>query len=127
MALHDTLAERIHFEFDKAEIRPEDRPVLDRKLAILRANPMLVLRIAGHADERGSDEYNLALGARRAAAARAYLVNLGIAPARLEVVSYGEEQPLVGRHDEDAWAMNRRDEYTPVEGAESLVPPMASR
>jgi peptidoglycan-associated lipoprotein len=126
-ALRDTLAQRTFFDFDRSEIRPEGRVVLDRKLAILRANPMLLLRIAGHADERGSDEYNLALGSRRAAAARTYLVNRGIAADRLEVVSYGEERPLVVGHDESAWAMNRRDEFTPVQGADSLVPPLASR
>ena len=126
-ALRDTLGQRTFFDFDRSDIRPDALPVLDRKLAILRSNPMLFLRIAGHADERGSDEYNLALGARRAAAARTYLINHGIAPDRLETVSYGEERPLVVGHDESAWAMNRRDEYTPVQGADSLVPPIASR
>jgi len=127
MALRDTLGQRTFYDFDKAEIRPQDRPALDRKLAILKANTGLTIRIAGHADERGSDEYNLALGARRAAAARTYLVNLGIAPARIEVVSYGEERPLVVGSNESAWAMNRRAEYTPLAGFESLVRPMASR
>jgi len=126
-ALRDTLGRRTFFDFDRADIRPDAAGVLDRKLAILRANPMLVLRIAGHADERGSDEYNLALGARRAAAARDYLVNHGIAPDRLETVSFGEERPLVVGHDESAWSMNRRDEYDPVRGADSLAIPIASR
>ncbi len=127
MALRDTLTQRTFFDFDRSDIRPQDRPNLDRKLAILRANTGLTIRIAGHADERGSDEYNLALGNRRAAAARAYLVSKGIAPARIEVVSYGEERPLVVGHDESAWAMNRRAEYIPLAGFESLVRPMASR
>jgi peptidoglycan-associated lipoprotein len=126
-ALSDTLAHRIHFDFDRAEIRPEDRPLLDRKLSILRANPMLVMRIAGHADERGSDEYNLALASRRAASVRIYFINHGIAPDRLEVVSYGEEQPLVQGHDESAWAMNRRDEFTPQRSVDSLALPEGTR
>jgi len=87
-ALQDALTRRTHFDFDRAEIRSEDRPVLDGKLAILRANPMLLLRIAGHADERGSDEYNLVLASRRAATVRTYLVNHGIAADRLEVLSW---------------------------------------
>lgn len=127
MALRDTLTQRTYFDFDKSDIRPQERPVLARKLAILKANTGLTIRIAGHADERGSDEYNLALGARRAASARAHLVNMGIAPARIEVVSYGEERPLVVGHDESAWSMNRRAEYIPVSGFESLVRPMANR
>jgi peptidoglycan-associated lipoprotein len=126
-ALGDTLTQRIHFDFDRAEIRAEDRPLLDRKLSILLANPEIVLRVAGHADERGSDEYNLALAARRAASVRAYFINHGIAADRLEVVSYGEEQPLVQEHNESAWAMNRRDEFTPQGGTGSLMPPAGTR
>ncbi len=127
MALRDTLGQRTFFDFDRSDIRTQDRPALARKVAILKANTGLTIRIAGHADERGSDEYNLALGARRAASARTYLVNMGIAPARIEVVSLGEERPLVVGHDESAWKMNRRTEYTPVAGFESLIRPMANR
>ena len=122
-AMRETLAERTHFDFDRSDIRPEDRSVLDRKLVILQGNPTLRLQIAGNADERGSDEYNLALGSRRAAAARNYLINNGIAADRLEVVSYGEERPLVAGHDESAWAMNRRDDFTVPEGVASLARP----
>lgn len=125
-ALREALVQRTHFDFDRADIRPDDRPVLDQKLAILRANPGLTLRIAGHADERGSDEYNLALGARRAAMARAYLVDHG-AQNRIEVVSFGEEQPLVVGANEAAWAQNRRDDYAPTGGSDSLIAPIASR
>ncbi len=127
VALRDTLGQRVHFAFDRAEIRPDDRLVLDRKEVLLRTYPKVTLRIAGHADERGSDEYNFALGARRAAAARTYLVNRGIAQDRLEVVSYGEERPLIAGHDESAWSMNRRNEFTVVAGLESLGQPMAGR
>jgi len=126
-ALRDTLARPTHFAFDRADIEPADQASLNRKLAILQANPGLMVQIAGHADERGSDEYNLALGARRAAAARTYLVGHGVAPERLQVVSYGEERPVASQHDEMGWAMNRRDEYAPLTMADSLLPPGASR
>lgn len=122
-ALTDTLIQRVHFAFDRTDIRPEDRTLLARKAAIMAANPMLVLRIAGHADERGSDEYNLALGNRRAASVRTFLLNHGIAPDRFEVVSFGEERPLVVGHEESVWAMNRRGEFTPERGADRLVAP----
>jgi peptidoglycan-associated lipoprotein len=105
------LATMIHFDFDRAEIRPGDAAILDRKIPLLQVNPSLRIRIAGHCDERGSDEYNLALGNRRAIGARQYLVNHGIDAARIEVVSYGKERPLDPGHNEQAWAMNRRDEF----------------
>jgi peptidoglycan-associated lipoprotein len=124
-AMRDTLAERVYFDFDRSDLRPEGRSAIDRKVAILQGNPSLRLQIAGNADERGSDEYNLALGNRRAATVRAYLLNHGIAADRLEVLSYGEEQPLVVGHDESAWAMNRRDDFTPTMGADSLAQPQA--
>ena len=88
------LAAMINFEYDQAAVRAADQGTLDTKAAILAANPNVQLQISGHADERGSDEYNLALGNRRAAAAKRYLENKGIDGARLEVVSYGEERPL---------------------------------
>lgn len=124
-AMRDTLAEPVHFDFDRSDLRPKDRSVVDRKVAILQSNPSLRLQIAGNADERGSDEYNLALGTGRAATVRTYLVNHGIAANRLEVLSYGEEQPLVVGYDESAWAMNRRDDFTPTSGADSLALPQA--
>lgn len=126
-ALREALAERTYFEFNQSEIRIGDRQLLEKKLAILRANPGLTLRVAGHADERGSDEYNLALGARRAAVVRAYLVNHGVAQNRIDVVSYGEERPLVQGDDERAWAQNRRDEFTPTAGADTLIAPAEVR
>lgn len=116
----------IHFDFDKADIRPGDQGILDRKAAILAANAGVRLRIAGHADERGSDEYNFALGSRRAAAAKRYLTGKGVADARLEVVSYGEERPLDPGHDEEAWAANRRDEFEVTAGDDDLAPPKCS-
>jgi peptidoglycan-associated lipoprotein len=117
------LAAMINFDFDQAEIRNDDLSNLDRKATILSANPNVRVRISGHADERGSDEYNLALGNRRAGAAKRYLVNKGVDAARLEVISFGEERPLDPGHDETAWFKNRRDEFEVTAGAESIVLP----
>jgi peptidoglycan-associated lipoprotein len=122
-ALRDELADMIHFDFDKADIRPSDQSILDRKAAILAANATVRLRVAGHCDERGSDEYNLALGNRRAAAAKRYLTGKGVDDSRVEVVSYGKERPLDAGHSEDAWAKNRRDEFEITAGADNLVAP----
>jgi peptidoglycan-associated lipoprotein len=105
------LAAMIHFDFDKANIRPGDVELLDQKVPLLQVNPSLRIRIAGNCDERGSDEYNLALGNRRAITAKQYLVSHGIDAGRLEAVSYGKERPLDPAHTEQAWATNRRDEF----------------
>ena len=105
------LAAMIHFDYDKSDIRPDDSTTLDWKARLLLANPSMTLRISGHADDRGSDEYNLALGNRRAAAAKRYLVNKGVAEGRIITDSYGEERPLDPAETEEAWAKNRRDEF----------------
>jgi peptidoglycan-associated lipoprotein len=118
------LAAMINFEYDQATVRATDQGILDRKAAILGANPNVKLQISGHADERGSDEYNLALGNRRAAAAKRYLENKGIDASRMDVVSYGEERPLNPGHDEAAYAQNRRDEFLVTAGGYNLVAPM---
>jgi peptidoglycan-associated lipoprotein len=117
------LSAMINFDYDQAVVRQPDQEVLDRKAAILVANPGVKLRISGHADERGSDEYNLALGNRRAAAAKRYLQNKGVDGSRLEVVSYGEERPLNPGNDETAYAQNRRDEFEIIGGGNNLTPP----
>jgi peptidoglycan-associated lipoprotein len=117
------LAAMINFDYDQAVVRPPDQETLDRKAAILLANPGVRIRISGHADERGSDEYNLALGNRRAAAAKRYLENKGVDASRIEVVSYGEERPLNPGNDETAYAQNRRDEFEITAGGNNLVPP----
>jgi len=122
-AVRTMLATLIHFDYDKANIRPEDASILDQKVAILQANPNLRIRISGHCDERGSDEYNLALGNRRATAAKQYLVSHGIEAQRIETVSYGEERPLAQGHDEAAWAQNRRDEFEIIGGGDALKQP----
>jgi peptidoglycan-associated lipoprotein len=117
------LAAMTHFDFDKAILRPEDTQLLDQKIAILQKNPNVHIRISGHCDERGSDEYNLALGNRRATAAKQYLVSHGIDAARIETVSYGEERPLAQGHDEAAWSQNRRDEFEITAGGDVLTKP----
>ena len=119
LAVADTaaLADPIHFDYDKSEVTAADQARLDRKLAILAAHPRLEIRVAGNCDERGSDEYNLALGERRAAAAKRYLVAHGAAAARVQIVSYGKEHPLDPGHGEDAWARNRRDDFVVTRGA----------
>ena len=122
-ALAAEVGTMINFEFDRADIRPADQGTLDRKAAILAANSAVRLRISGHADDRGSDEYNLALGNRRAAAAKRYLENKGIDASRMEVVSYGEERPLNPGSDEAAYAQNRRDEFEITAGGDNLVAP----
>jgi peptidoglycan-associated lipoprotein len=106
-----------------SEIKPEYHAVLDRKGEIMRANPALRIRISGHADERGSDEYNLVLGNQRALAAKAYLQGRGIDASRIEVTSYGEEHPLERASTEEAWAQNRRDEFEIIAGGNQLVRP----
>ena len=101
----------IHFDFDRADIRPGYAAILNANAEWLRANPDRLVLIEGHCDERGTPEYNLALGERRAIAAKAYLVGRGIADARMTVTSYGLERPLCREHTESCWARNRREEF----------------
>ena len=101
----------IHFDFDKSEIRPGDARVLDEKIPVLLANRSVRIRVVGNCDERGSDEYNLALGNRRAIAAKQYLAQRGIDPNRIETVSNGEKHPVDPGHTEEAWAKNRNDQF----------------
>jgi peptidoglycan-associated lipoprotein len=105
------LEERISFDFDRSDLTPASRDKLSAKAEILRSMSDLSLRIEGHADERGSDEYNLALSNRRAISAMRFLVDQGISQSRLETVGYGEEKPLDSGENEAAWARNRRDEF----------------
>jgi peptidoglycan-associated lipoprotein len=112
-----TLEERIHFALDRVDLSPEARTTLAAKVEILRSSPGLTLRIDGHADERGSDEYNLALSKRRAAEAKRFIMDRGIEAARLEIAGYGEERPLDSSATEGAWAMNRRADFQMTGGA----------
>lgn len=101
------VGDRVFFAFDKSELSAEERTTLERQAFWLRRYPNVSVTIEGHADERGTREYNLALGERRAAAARDYLVSLGIDPSRLSTISYGEERPQALGSNEEAWAQNR--------------------
>ncbi|MFI5244502.1 MAG: peptidoglycan-associated lipoprotein Pal [Gemmatimonadales bacterium] len=118
-----TMGQQIYFDFDKDDIRGDQRATLDAKVPILNANPNARIRIGGHCDDRGSDEYNLALGQRRSASAKRYLVSRGIAESRIETVSFGKERPAVQGENEDAWAKNRRDEFEIIAGGDNLKAP----
>ena len=98
----------VYFGFDSAELSGKAQATLDRQAAFLNVNPALVVIVEGHADERGTRDYNLALGERRANAAKNYLVSLGIAANRIRTVSYGEERPVATASTPSAWAQNRR-------------------
>jgi peptidoglycan-associated lipoprotein len=101
----------IFFDFDKDVIRDDQKAVLDANAAWLKSHPGVRTTLEGHADERGTNEYNLALGDRRAKTTRDYLVAKGVEPSRLSIVSYGEERPFVLGHDEAAWRWNRRAHF----------------
>jgi len=105
----------IYFAFDKSNLTAESRAILEHNAKILKDNPDIRVLIEGHCDERGTIEYNLALGERRALAARNYLINLGIDPNRIATISWGEERPADPGHNEEAWAKNRRDEFKPAD------------
>jgi peptidoglycan-associated lipoprotein len=110
-AARATLQEPVYFDYDRADLSAEAKRALDAKRTLLAASADVMLRIAGHADERGSDEYNVALGQRRAVAAKRYLVDHGIDPGRLDVVSFGEERPVCTVSAESCWRRNRRAEF----------------
>lgn len=101
----------IHFDFDKYDIRPGDAQILKENAALLMKNPGVKIQIEGHCDERGTVEYNLALGERRANSAKRYLSSLGLTADRISAISYGKEKPLDPGHNEEAWAKNRRDHF----------------
>lgn len=101
---------RVQFDFNMHDLRPDAREVLDNFAKCLQQNPDWRLRIEGHADERGTTDYNLQLGDNRAASVRDYLVRLGVAKTRISTISYGEEKPLVTSGTEEAWSQNRRGE-----------------
>ena len=101
----------IHFDYDKSFIRDDAKPILQEVADYLKANPAASILIEGHCDERGTAEYNLALGERRAESAKTYLVSLGVKASALSTVSFGEEKPIDPGHDEVAWERNRRDHF----------------
>jgi peptidoglycan-associated lipoprotein len=102
------------FDFDKYDIRPDAREILDSTAEWLNENKHINILIEGHCDERGTNEYNLALGDRRAKSTRDYLVSKGVAPLRIQTVSYGEERPLCTEHNEDCWQKNRRAHFVVI-------------
>ena len=102
------VGDRVFFDFDKSDLRPDARETIDKLAVWLGANPSVTLTIEGHADERGTTEYNLALGERRASSVRDYLIALGVSANRLATISYGEERPAVSGQGEWAWSQNRR-------------------
>jgi len=104
----------IYFDFDKYSIRQDMMVRMETNARFLKDNPMVNVEIQGNCDERGTNEYNLALGEKRAKAARDFLVNLGISPGRIEIVSLGEESPLEPGANESAWGKNRRDDFVIV-------------
>jgi peptidoglycan-associated lipoprotein len=110
-ATGDKVIGDINFDFDKYSLRPEARDILKGHAAWLAKNKDYKMVIEGHCDERGTTEYNLALGERRAAEAMKYLVGLGVDAERMKTISYGEEMPLDPGHTEEAWAKNRRDHF----------------
>ena len=105
------LLKDIRFDFDKYDIRPGDTEILKENAALLMNYPRVKIQVEGHCDERGTNEYNLALGERRANAAKKYLLSLGISTDRISSISYGEEKPLDAGHNEEAWSKNRRGHF----------------
>lgn len=103
--------QKVYFDFDKYNIRDDAKAALEKNAQVLRSNSNVKIQIEGHCDERGTVEYNLALGERRAATSRQYLVDLGIGGGRITTISYGKERPVAFGHDETSWAQNRRDEF----------------
>jgi peptidoglycan-associated lipoprotein len=101
----------IHFDFDRSDIRPDAARILDTNIDWMKSNPDTLILIEGHCDERGTNEYNLALGDRRARATMEYLAARGVASARFTTISYGEERPVCAEHTERCWAKNRRAHF----------------
>jgi peptidoglycan-associated lipoprotein len=117
----EIVATSVYFDYDSSDISPQTRDTLQAFLAVAQQRPDQNLRVEGNCDERGTTEYNLALGQRRAEAAKNYLLNLGLEPARITTISYGKERPRAPGHDEESWRENRRDDLMAVTTAVSQV------
>ncbi|MBI1331176.1 MAG: peptidoglycan-associated lipoprotein Pal [Alphaproteobacteria bacterium] len=117
--LRVNVGDTVHFDYDQYAVRGEDQGTLQRQAAWLQKYPQVRVTIEGHADERGTREYNLALGARRANAVKEYLVSLGVPSGRVDTISYGKERPVCTESDESCWAENRRGVTTITSGATS--------
>jgi peptidoglycan-associated lipoprotein len=119
-AARAALTAEVFFDFDKDALTSDGTSRLEAKVPVMQENRDVRIRVEGHTDERGSDEYNLALGQRRAATAKKYLVARGLDEARIETVSYGEERPVCSEHEESCWSKNRRDEFVVTAGTRFL-------
>lgn len=117
-----TLTETVYFDYDEANIRADTETLLREKIDILRRNPDVELRMEGHADERGTSEYNVALGNERAQAVIRFVSGFGLEASRFSAVSYGEARPAAAGSDEAAWARNRRVEFVITAGGAGIVP-----
>ncbi|MFH0924786.1 MAG: peptidoglycan-associated lipoprotein Pal [bacterium] len=106
-----SIFKNIYFDYDSTVIKNQNRPILDNIADWLRSNKSVYVMVEGHCDERGTNEYNLSLGEKRALSIRSYLIRLGISSDRLHTTSYGEEKPVAFNHDEAAWARNRRGKF----------------
>jgi peptidoglycan-associated lipoprotein len=113
------VGDTVHFDYDKYNVRDDDRSLLQRQAAWLQKYPQVRVTVEGHCDERGTREYNLALGARRANSVKEYLVSLGVTSARVDTISYGKEKPMCTESDENCYAQNRRGVTTITSGATS--------
>ena len=122
-AARATLARSIYFDFDSASIRDDQRTALEEKVPVLSRDAAVRIRVEGNTDERGSAEYNIALGMRRAAQAKRFLSDRGIDAGRIDVVSYGEERPVCRTKDESCWQQNRRDDFKITAGDLSTTKP----
>lgn len=111
------VGDTVHFAYDKYDIQDQDRDILQRQAAWLQKYPQVHVTVEGHCDERGTREYNLALGARRANAVKDYLVSLGVPSSRVDTISYGKERPMCTESNESCWAQNRRGVTTITSGA----------
>lgn len=113
--------ERVFFDFDSSELTDTTKTLLDSNVALMGKKTDIKVEVQGHADERGTTDYNLALGQRRAKAVRDYMTNAGVSPTRIKTISMGEERPLVAADGETAWAQNRRAEFRVYEGGDGKV------
>ncbi len=104
----------IYFDFDKSNIRADQEGRITKNAELLNASPSVRVRVEGNTDERGTNEYNMALGERRAMAGKKFLINMGVVESRIDTLSYGEERPLNYGHDEHAWSQNRRDDFVVI-------------
>jgi peptidoglycan-associated lipoprotein len=122
-AVRALLTQMTFFAYDRSELSTDDQTTLAAKVPILAANPGVSIRVAGNCDDRGSDEYNLALGQRRAQAAKRYLTEHGVSDGRVATISYGKERPVSVGDTEAAWAQNRNDQFEITSGGDMLRSP----